>query len=158
MNPVLFQWNKPVRGADFEKSVKPCQSAKSLVNVTCPQETGPLTRRVCSCKVRSNAENRRCGNHVSPKSRSWGFCRSMVGISRSSLACRARPERHARLKERLITLSGKYRMYGYRMLHAMLVREGFKVNVKVVERIPREERLWLRRTKRKKIPKEGREG
>lgn len=44
------------------------------------------------------------------------------------------------------------------MLHAKLVREGFKVNVKVVERIYREERLWLRRTKRKKIPKEGREG
>ena len=44
------------------------------------------------------------------------------------------------------------------MLHAKLVRERFKVNVKVVERIYREERLWLRRTKRKKIPKEGREG
>ena len=39
------------------------------------------------------------------------------------------------------------------MLHAKLVREGFKVNVKVVERIYREERLWLRRTKRKKIPR-----
>ena len=34
------------------------------------------------------------------------------------------------------------------MLHAKLVREGFRVNVKVVERIYREERLWLRRTKR----------
>lgn len=44
------------------------------------------------------------------------------------------------------------------MLHAKLVREGFTVNVKVVERIYREERLWLRRTKRKKIPKEGHEG
>jgi putative transposase len=44
------------------------------------------------------------------------------------------------------------------MLHAKLVREGFRVNVKVVERIYREERLWLRRTKRKKIPQEGREG
>ncbi len=37
------------------------------------------------------------------------------------------------------------------MLHARLVREGFKGNVKVVERIDREERLWLRRSKRKKI-------
>lgn len=44
------------------------------------------------------------------------------------------------------------------MPHAKLVREGFKVNIKVVERIHREERLWLRLTKRKKIPKEGREG
>lgn len=44
------------------------------------------------------------------------------------------------------------------MLHAKLVRESFRVNVKVVERIYGEERLWLRRTKRKKIPLEGREG
>ena len=72
-------------------------------------------------------------------------CR-LVGISRSSLVYQARPDRHARLRERLITLSGKHRRYGYRMLHAKLVREGFKVNVKVVERIYREERLWLRRT------------
>lgn len=84
-------------------------------------------------------------------------CR-LVGISRSSLSYQARPDRHARLRERLITLSGKHRRYGYRMLHAKLVREGFTVNVKVVERIYREERLWLRRTKRKKIPREGREG
>ncbi|MFN3592017.1 MAG: IS3 family transposase, partial [Thermaurantiacus sp.] len=84
-------------------------------------------------------------------------CR-LVGISRSSLTYQARPDRHARLRERLITLSGKHRRYGYRMLHAKLVRENFRVNVKVVERIYREERLWLRRTKRKKIPREGREG
>ncbi len=44
------------------------------------------------------------------------------------------------------------------MLHARLVREGFKGNVKVVERIDHEERLWLRQTRRKKIPGEGREG
>lgn len=84
-------------------------------------------------------------------------CR-LVGISRSSLAYQARPDRHARLRERLISLSGKHRRYGYRMLHAKLVREGFRGNVKVVERLYREERLWLRRTKRKKIPREGREG
>ena len=66
-------------------------------------------------------------------------CR-LVGISRSSLAYQARPDRHTRLRERLITLSGKHRRYGYRMLHAKLVRENFRVNVKVVERIYREER------------------
>ena len=61
-------------------------------------------------------------------------CR-LVGISRSSLVYQARPDRHARFRERLITLSGKHKRYGYRMLHAKLVREGFKVNVKVVERV-----------------------
>ena len=44
------------------------------------------------------------------------------------------------------------------MLHAKLVREGFNVNVKVVERLYREERLALRRRNRKKIPKGVREG
>ncbi len=44
------------------------------------------------------------------------------------------------------------------MLHAKLVREGFRVNVKVVEHIYCEERLWLRRAKSKKIPREAREG
>jgi len=68
------------------------------------------------------------------------------------------PDRHARLRERLLTLSGKHRRYGYRMLHAKLVREGFKVNIKVVERLYREERLALRRRKRKKTPKRTREG
>ena len=37
-------------------------------------------------------------------------CR-LVGISRSSLTYQARPDRHARLRERLITLSGKHRRY-----------------------------------------------
>jgi len=50
-------------------------------------------------------------------------CR-LVGISRSCLAYQACPDRHARLRQRLITLSGKHRRYGYRMLHAKLVREG----------------------------------
>jgi len=82
----------------------------------------------------------------------------LVRVSRSSNGYRRRPDRHARLRERLITLSGKHRRYGYRMLHAKLVREGFRVNVKVVERLYREERLALRRRKRKKIPKGVREG
>jgi hypothetical protein len=47
----------------------------------------------------------------------------------------------------------KHRRYGYRMLHAKLVREGFRVDVIVVERLCREERLALRRRNRKKIPK-----
>jgi putative transposase len=57
------------------------------------------------------------------------------------------------LRERLINLSGIHRRYGYRMLHAKLRQEGFRVNVKVVERIYKEERLSLRRRTRKRIPK-----
>ena len=76
----------------------------------------------------------------------------LIGFSRSSNEYRGRPDRHARIRERLVTLSGKHRRYGYRMLHAKLGQEGFKVNVKVVERLYREERLTLRRRNRKKNP------
>ena len=82
----------------------------------------------------------------------------LIGFSRSSNEYRGRPDRHARIREQLVTLSGKHRRYGYRMLHAKLGQEGFKVNVKVVERLYREERLTLRRRNRKKIPKGVREG
>ena len=82
----------------------------------------------------------------------------LIGFSRSSNEYRGRPDRHARIRERLVTLSGKHRRYGYRMLHAKLGQEGFKVNVKVVGRLYREERLTLRRRNRKKIPKGVREG
>lgn len=84
--------------------------------------------------------------------------RGLVGISRSGNEYGKRPDRHVRPRERLITLSGKHRRYGYGMLHAKLVREGFRVNLKVEERLYREERLTLRRRNRKKIPKDVREG
>jgi len=82
----------------------------------------------------------------------------LVGISRSGNGYVPVPDRHARLRERLISLSGKHRRYGYRMLHAKLRQEGFGVNVKVVERLYHEERLALRRRSRKKIPKGVRDG
>ena len=81
-----------------------------------------------------------------------------MGISRSSNSYERRPDRHTRLRERLIALSGKHRRYGYRMLHAKLRQEGFEVNVKAVERLYKEERLALRRRTRKKIPKGVRDG
>jgi len=82
----------------------------------------------------------------------------LVGLSRSGNRYVPAPDRYGRLRERLISLSGKHRRYGYRMLHAKLRQEGFVVNVKVVERLYVEERLALRRRTRKKIPKGVREG
>ncbi len=84
-------------------------------------------------------------------------CR-LAGISRSGNGYRPVLDRHTRLRERLISLSGKHRRYGYRMLHAKLRQESFEVNVKVVERLYGEERLALRRRSRKKIPKGVSEG
>lgn len=82
----------------------------------------------------------------------------LIGISRSSNGYRRRPDRHARLRERLLALSGKHKRYGYRMLQAKLRQEGLEVNVKVVERLYTQERLALRHRSRKKVPKGVREG
>ena len=69
--------------------------------------------RVCSRSVQSNEENEECGSHVSQRNKSIHCPAGYFGTK-----C---PERG--------------------MLRAKLVRKGFKVNVKVVERIYREERL-----------------
>jgi transposase InsO family protein len=57
---------------------------------------------------------------------------------------------HARLRERLRALAGERRRFGYRRLHALLRREGWKVNHKLVERLYREEKLAIRRRGRQK--------
>jgi hypothetical protein len=77
-------------------------------------------------------------------------CR-LVGISRS-LACRVplRPKEHARLRERLRALAGENRRYGYRRLHELLKREGWRANHKLVARLYQEERLAIRRRHRQK--------
>ncbi len=48
---------------------------------------------------------------------------------------------HARLRERLHALAGERRRFGYRRLHALLRREGWQVNHKLVERLYRKRRL-----------------
>jgi putative transposase len=77
-------------------------------------------------------------------------CR-LVGISRSVVAQEPKRARdHARLRERLRTLAGERRRFGYRRLHALLCREGWKANHKLVERLYREEKLAIRRRGRHK--------
>jgi putative transposase len=76
------------------------------------------------------------------------------------MAARRCPRRRAdgRLRERLLTLAGERRRFGYRRLHALLRREGWAVNHKRVERLYREERLKLRRRTKKRVPREPRVG
>lgn len=57
---------------------------------------------------------------------------------------------HERLRERLRVLAAENRRFGYRRLHALLKREGFKANHKLVARIYAQEKLALRRRTRQK--------
>jgi len=58
------------------------------------------------------------------------------------------PER--RLRSRLRTLAKANPRYGYRRLHALLLREGFTVNHKRVQRLCRDEGLRVRVSRRKR--------
>jgi putative transposase len=77
-------------------------------------------------------------------------CR-LIGISRSVAAREPKRERdHARLRERLRALAGERRRFGYRRLHELLRREGWRANHKLVHRLYQEEKLAIRRRGRQK--------
>ena len=77
-------------------------------------------------------------------------CR-LVGLSHSVLCyTSAKQEEEAALKARLIELANERRRFGYRRLHALLRREGCKVNHKRIFRLYREAGLAVRKRKRRK--------
>src|SRR5262249_60945094 len=74
----------------------------------------------------------------------------LVGISRSLYGYRSRRPMLAGLRERICELAGEKRRYGYRRIHILLRREGWKVNRKRTYRLYREAGLAVRRRKRKR--------
>jgi putative transposase len=68
-------------------------------------------------------------------------------------ACRYQRRRSepAGLRERLRELAGQRPRFGYRRLHVLLLREGWRVNHKRVLRMYREEQLAVRRRARKRV-------
>jgi putative transposase len=64
---------------------------------------------------------------------------------------RARRQQRSALCERLKELAGQRRRFGYRRLHALLRREGWRVNHKAVHRIYVEQGLQVRQRKRKRL-------
>lgn len=61
-----------------------------------------------------------------------------------------KPDENDELKSKIIDLAQIRRRFGYRRIHALLRREGIKVNVKRVYRLYTEENLSVRRRRRKK--------
>ena len=85
--------------------------------------------------------------------RGFGITRAcgLMGISRSLYGYRSRRPVIAGLRERIYELAGEKRRYGYRRIHVLLRREGWKVNRKRTYRLYREAGLAVRRRKRKRI-------
>ena len=85
----------------------------------------------------------------------WKFserqaCR-LASLSRSVNRYRRRPDRNAQLRTELRSLAEKYPRLGSPMLYMMLRNQGRVVNHKRIERLYREEKLALRRRKRRKL-------
>ena len=75
----------------------------------------------------------------------------LLGVERSSYRYEPRPDRNTELREELVKLARQKPRYGYRRLHALLSRRGYEVNVKRVYRLYVEERLMVRRKRRKRL-------
>ncbi len=75
----------------------------------------------------------------------------LLGVDRSSYRYEPRPDRNALLREDLVKLARQKPRYGYRWLYALVSRRGYAVNVKRVYRLYVEERLTVRRRKRKRL-------
>ena len=76
---------------------------------------------------------------------------SMVRMSASALRYQPRPDRNVELRAKILALAQRHRRYGVGMIHLKLTQAGLRVNYKRVERLYREERLQVRRRKRKKV-------
>jgi putative transposase len=76
----------------------------------------------------------------------------VVGMSASSLRYRPAPDRNGALRERIRRLAYRHRRYGAGMIYLKLRQAGECVNHKRVDRLYTEEKLQLKRRKRKKVP------
>ena len=76
-------------------------------------------------------------------------CR-ILGVSRATVRYRSVRPPYKPLRARLRELAAVRVSAGYRPLHTLLQREGWRVNHKLVERLYREEGLTLRRKKRRR--------
>lgn len=72
-------------------------------------------------------------------------------MSPSVLRYERRDDGNGRLRERIAALAYRHRRHGYRMIHLRLTQEGWRVNVKRVRRLYREQNLMVQRRKRKKV-------
>ena len=68
----------------------------------------------------------------------------LVKIGRSTNRYKSRSKDHAALKIRLKDLAASRVRYGYRRLYVLLMREGWKINHKLIYRLYREMGLEIR--------------
>ena len=77
-------------------------------------------------------------------------CR-VLKLAESTFRYRSRRKEPEGLRARLLELAAERPRFGYRRLHILLVREGWQVNHKRIQRMYREEKLAVRRKRRKRV-------
>ncbi len=85
--------------------------------------------------------------------RQYGVTRAcgLVGISRSFFDYQSRRDPPVALVERIKAIATEKRRYGYRRIHVLLRREGWKVNHKRTHRLYSQAGLQVRKRRRKRI-------
>lgn len=76
----------------------------------------------------------------------------IVNMSASSLRYQPVPNRDDELRKQIVALAQRHRRYGAGMIYLKLRQAGEIVNHKRVERLYAEEKLQIKRRKRKKVP------
>jgi putative transposase len=84
-------------------------------------------------------------------------CR-LVELDRSSYRYEARADHNAELREELVNLARQKPRYGYRRLHVLLSKRGHSASAQRIYRLYREERLMVRRLRRKRLVRPASEG
>lgn len=77
---------------------------------------------------------------------------TVIGMSASALRYVPVPDRNVALRAQIVALAHRFRRYGAGMIHLKLRQAGQRVNAKRVHRLYVEERLQIRRRRRKKVP------
>ena len=75
----------------------------------------------------------------------------LAGMSPSALRYAPRDDSNGELRERIVAMAHRHRRHGYRMIHLRLRQEGWRVNMKRVRRLYRQENLMVHKRKRKKV-------
>lgn len=79
----------------------------------------------------------------------------LMNVYRSSCRYRHGADRNGGLREKLVALAGERPRFGYRRLGVLLTRDGTAVNHKRLFRVYREAGLSVKRTRRRKLVREG---
>ena len=73
-------------------------------------------------------------------------------MSASSFRYEPAPDRNSALRGEIVTLAQRYRRYGAGMIYLKLRQQGLIVNHKRIDRLYAQEKLQLKRRRRKKVP------